>query len=81
MHCFFLRLTNTLKQPDGLHFITSERNFSTTYGKRASGFCCKSISWSFAAAYPGDQIFMICQSFREVVKRFLSNHKYLVTLR
>ena len=23
MRCFFLRLSNTLKQPDSLHFITS----------------------------------------------------------
>jgi len=25
----------------------------------------------------GDQIFMICKDFREVVKRFRQNHKYL----
>jgi len=31
MHCFFLRLTNTLKQPDGLHFITSGLHFSISY--------------------------------------------------
>ncbi len=28
----------------------------------------------------GDQIFMIYQIIREVVKRFRSNHKYLVTV-
>jgi hypothetical protein len=26
MRCFFLRLPNTLKQPDDLHFITSGLN-------------------------------------------------------
>jgi len=28
----------------------------------------------------GAQIFMICQSIREVVKRFGNNHKYLITV-
>ena len=46
-------------------------------GRRASGFFCKAISTTLSK---GDQIFMICQSFREVVKRFHSNHKYLVTV-
>jgi len=44
--------------------------------RRVSEFCCKAISTSLSK---GDQIFMICQSFQEVVKFFLSNHGYLVT--
>jgi len=43
---------------------------------RASEFCCKAISTTLSE---DDQIFMICKDFREVVKRFRENHKYLVT--
>jgi len=41
---------------------------------RASEFCYKAISTTLSK---GDQIFIICLTFQEVVKRFLSNHKYL----
>jgi len=41
MHCFFLRLTYTLKQPDGFHFITSGRNSKQLMERGLQGFAAR----------------------------------------